>query len=109
MSLFSKKDNLDVTTTDNRLTKVTIEIPGRDPQTIEVHGAAIVTIKDCGEKYEGSVGVFGNMCLKEVMELHDNALNRLVPELEKTALVYAADGHSLKDLVNALAKALEDE
>lgn len=97
-----------VDTRDGRLTKITIESPNGDIQVLEVHGVAMTTIKDLGDKYEGAVAVFGTLSPKEMIELWMQTKHKLVPELEETAIKNAADKYSIKDLMGALKSVLED-
>lgn len=93
---------------DGRLTKITIESPDGSVKVLEVHGVAMTTLKDLGDKYEGSVAVFGMLSPKEVIELWLQAKHKLVPELEETAVKNAAEKYSIKDLMGALKGILED-
>jgi hypothetical protein len=96
-------------TRDGRLTKITIEHPDGKVNVIEAHGFAISGIRDLGDKYEGSVGIFGTVNTAEMMELHDQVKDKLLTEIEKALVKRAAEKYSLNDLVSALAKALGEE
>ena len=86
----------------NRLTKITIESPNGDTQVLEVHGVAMTTIKDIGDRYEASVGVIGTLNPKEQVELFEQAKHQLVPQLEELIIKHFAENSSLKDMVNVL-------
>lgn len=119
MSLFNKSKNTPNAEnteaknaeTENRLTKITIESPKGDSTTLEVHGAAMATVKGIGgNKYQGGIVMVGLMSLKELTELYKQVKYMLVSDLEGAIAEHAeeaADAYSLKDLMEALDKALD--
>ena len=96
-----------------RLTKITIEFPDGDTETMMVTGVALATVKDLGNgECEGSSCVFGEMSKADLVQLFRNVYERLVPDLTETCLKEykpKAKCYSVADLSRVLSKLLEDE